>query len=160
MENPSVTAHHSASMNGHTLGKSPMNVRIAGNHSGRAPTSLSTGGSIQERSHMSAGTVGKPSHTARPLPSTRELILGKPTSHSLEHGKALSHSSSCTRLDPVILNGNNTSICICKPSTSTCLRHPQRDVVEMIVEILSSRSSIPRYQIIQTVIGKCGINQC
>lgn len=130
VENPSATAHHSASMSGHTLGRSPMNVRIVGNHSGRAPTSLSTGGSTRERSPMSAGTVGKPSHTAHPLPSTRELILGRPTSHSLGHGKALRHSSSLTRCDPVFLNGNNTSICICKPShivrASDTLREKRR----------------------------------
>lgn len=110
VENPSATALHSASMRGHTQGKSPMSARIAENPSGRAPTSLSTGGSIRERSHMSAGTVGKPSHTAPPLPSTRELILGSATPHVLGHGKALSHSTLLTRYDPITPLRNSTNI--------------------------------------------------
>lgn len=160
VENPSATAHRSASTRGHTLGKSPTSARIVENPSGRAPTSLSTGGSTQERSHMSAGTAGKPSHTAPPLPSTRELMLGRPTPHVLGHSKALSYSALLTRFDPVILLRNNTNV-IHKASCSANSLHPHREFIfmEMIVGIPSSGSSIPGYQIIQTV-GKCGVNHC
>lgn len=139
--NPSVTAHHLASMKGHILGKSLMNVRIVESPSGRAPTSLNTGGSTQERSHMSAGTVGKLSHTAPPLPSTRELILDRPIPHVLGEGKALSYSSSLTRIYPVILM-RNTYLYTSLHTQYTLLRHPVFIVME-IVGIRSSKSSIP-----------------
>lgn len=111
VENPSATAHRSASTRGHTLGKSPHECQDCGKSQGRAPTSLSTGGSTQERSYMSAGTVGRPSHTASSLPSTRELILGRPIPVCvLGPNKALSHSTSATIFDPVILPDKNSTL--------------------------------------------------
>lgn len=141
--NPSVTAHHLASMKGHILGKSLMNVRIVENPSDRAPTLLNTGGSTQERSHMSAGTVGKLSHTAPPLPSTRELILDRPIPHVLGDGKALSYSSSLTRIYPVILMRNNTNIFIHKPSHTIHSAQTSSVHTDGNCGILSSKSSIP-----------------